>query len=102
MNLKAKGYAMNNAESILDKVDGVEHAKAILKNTPKFIREAIDQNETLYNPRTQKYIERGIQSALIQLDDSDGYFHTTMPYTSSFYSECVNLNDLRKALANRK
>ncbi len=91
---------MSNTENILDLVGGAEGAESILKGAPKFIREALDQNDTLFNLRTKMYVDRGIQSALIQLDEGgEDYFRTTMPYNSSFYDECVNLSDLRKALA---
>ena len=79
---------------------GAEGAESILKGAPKSIREALDQNDTLFNLRTKMYVDRGIQSALIQLEEGgEDYFRTTMPYNSSFYDECVNLSDLRKALA---
>lgn len=91
---------MNNAENILNLVGGVEGVESILKGAPKFIREALDQNETMFNLRTKMYVDRGIQSVLIQLDEGgEAYFRTTMPYHASFYDECVKLSDLQKALA---
>lgn len=91
---------MSNAENLLNLVGGAEGAESILKGAPKFIREALDQDDTLFNLRTKMYVDRGIQSALIQLDEGgEDYFRTTMPYHASFYEECVNLSDLRKALA---
>jgi hypothetical protein len=74
----------------------------IIHGAPKFILESISQDETMYNLRTKKYIERGISRALIQLDEGEEYFYTTMPYHSSFYDECVLLNDLREQILNIK
>jgi hypothetical protein len=79
---------------------GLEKCKAIVDGAPTFIRESISQDETAYNPRTKKYIERGPCSVLIQLDGEDDYYHSTMPYHSSFYSECIFLKDLRAAIAD--
>lgn len=91
---------MNNTENILDLVGGAKGAESILKGAPKFIREALDQDDTLFNLRTKMYVDRGIQSALVQLEEGgEDYFRITMPYNSSFYDECVNLSDLQKALA---
>lgn len=84
--------------ALLLKVGNVELAKKVLHGVPTFIKEAIDQKETFYNPRTEQYVERGVSSALIQLDFGEEYFRTTMPYHSSFYDECVNLNELEEAL----
>lgn len=73
----------------------------ILNNAPTFNREAPNQNETLYNPRTKNYISRGLFSALIQLDREDDCYHSTMPYDSSFYAECIFLTDLRAKILSR-
>lgn len=91
---------MNNDENMLNLVGGIEGAESILRGAPQFILNALDQNETMFNLRTRMYIDRGIQSALIQLDEGgEDYFRTTMPYHASFYDECVKLSDLQKALA---
>lgn len=74
---------------------GVKKARGVVNGVPTFIREALDQNETMYNARTSSYIERGVQSALVQLEGDD-YYRTTMPYTSAFYDECVLLSDLKR------
>lgn len=91
---------MNKSEQILNLVNDMSGAMEILNNQPKFILEALDQEETFFNLRTKKYIERSTQSALIQLDDEE-YFHTTMPYSSSFYSECIKLCDLQQAISEK-
>lgn len=68
----------------------IEQMRGILAGKPKFIQEALDQNETSFNPRSQTYIERTIRSATIQLDvGGEEYYRTTMPYESSFYDECI-------------
>lgn len=85
-------------EETINLVGSLEEARRILNGAPKFILEAIDQEETLYNIRLEKYVERGISRALIQLDDGEEYTYSTMPYHSSFYAECVSLSDLRTAL----
>lgn len=77
---------------------GIETCRAIVDGAPEFIRNSLSQDETMYNPRTKKYIERGPQSVLIQLDGEDEYYHSTMPYHSSFYAECIFLKDLRTAI----
>ena len=74
----------------------------IIHGAPKFILDSISQNETMFNLRTKKYIERGLSRALIQLDDGEEYFYTTMPYHSSFYDECVLLKDLHEQIQNAK
>lgn len=78
----------------------VEEMREIVDGAPRFIRESISPDETMYNLRTQKYIERGPSSVLIQLDDEDEYYHSTMPYESSFYKECILLDNLRAAIAD--
>lgn len=74
----------------------IEEIKKIVNDTPTFIRNSLIPDETMYNPRTETYIERGAQSVLIQLDKNiDDYYRSTMPYHSCFYEECIYLNDLR-------
>lgn len=89
-------------QDIIQLVGDIDDAQRIINDAPEFIRNSISKNETMYNPRTKKYIERGPQSVLIQSDCENDYFHSTMPYHSSFYKECVKLSDLRKALADYK
>lgn len=79
----------------------IEEMKKIVDDSPSFIRNSLSPDETMYNPRTGKYIERGPQSVLIQLDkETDDYYHSTMPYHSSFYTECIFLSDLRNYIDN--
>ncbi|MBK5646240.1 hypothetical protein [Acinetobacter proteolyticus] len=79
----------------------IDLAKQIIENQPEFVLNEIDQAETMYNRRTQKYIVRGPQSAMIQLEKgSADYFHSTMPYHSSFYTECAQLKELIRLIAS--
>ncbi|WP_151708842.1 hypothetical protein [Acinetobacter brisouii] len=91
---KAKEYA----RSLIDQL-GYKRVKHLINNPPPFVRDEIDQDEVLYCLRTEQFIVRSQHGAKIQLDKlSDEYSYSTMPYSSSFYDECVLLKDIRAEL----
>ena len=50
------------------------------------------KDDLYFNTRTKTYVWRGSWSARIQLDEGgDETFSTTMPYTSSYYNECIKV-----------
>lgn len=66
--------------------------RAIIENAPPFVCDVLNQPEAMYNSRTGHYVVRGLHSALVECEGD--YYRSTMPYHSSFYSECVYLKDL--------
>jgi len=74
-----------------------QEARRILENVPAFIRDDLNQEGTMYNPRTKKYLVQYPNTVTLQLEkDSEEHFISTMPQHSSFYGECIYLSDLKK------
>lgn len=80
----------------------LEEIKKIVNEAPKFIQDSIRPHETMYNPRTKKYIERGLFSVMIQLTEEEDFCRSTMAYDSSFYDECILLDQLRDYISRKK
>lgn len=72
-----------------------KEAKAIVDSAPVFIKDAIDQTETMYCPRTGMYAIRGQHFATMQYEQGEDSFVSTLNYHSSFYDEYIYLSALK-------
>lgn len=73
--------------------------RKIVENAPLFTRDKLNQPEAMYNLRTGHYVVRGLHSALVECEGN--YYRSTMPYHSSFYSECIYLKDIEAVISLR-